>query len=174
MPGDRDHVEALEPALDALELDRVAIVGNSMSGATATRFAAYQPERVSHLIPMGSPGPGVNQFGPPNYLTEGIRILVRAYLEPSQANFQVTVGALAHDPALAEDAASAAGGWMEAALARPDHMENYNPALSTGELNGPPQLFQDLPSLLAKLTVPTLLVHGRGTTAPPTTRTRFG
>ena len=158
--GDRDHVEALELALDALELDQVAIVGNSLGGRTALRFTAHHPERVSHLIPMGAPAPGVNVLGPPNDKTDGILPLVRAYFDPSPANFQAMVGALAHDPALAEDV-DLARRRSEAALARPDHLENVRIALPRGDLNGPPQLFQALPPLLAELTVPTLIVHGR-------------
>ena len=109
---------------------------------------------------MGAPAPGVNVLGPPNDKTEGIFPLVRASFDPSPANFQAMVGALAHDPALAEDA-DLARRRSEAALARPDHLENMRLALSSGDLNGPPQLFQDLPPLLAELTVPTLIVHGR-------------
>ncbi|MFD5127585.1 alpha/beta fold hydrolase [Streptomyces olindensis] len=85
---------------------------------------------------------------------------MRAYFDPSPADFQAMVGALAHDPALAEDA-DLARARSEAALARPDHLENMRLSLSSGDLNGPPQLFQDLPPLLAELTVPTLIVHGR-------------
>jgi 2-hydroxy-6-oxonona-2,4-dienedioate hydrolase len=158
--GDRDHVEALELALDALELDQVAIVGNSLGGSTALRFTAHHPERVSHLIPMGAPAPGVNVLGPPNDKTEGIGALVRAYFDPSPSNFQAMIGALAHDPALAQDA-DLARRRSDAALARPDHLENVRLALPRGDLNGPPQLFQALPPLLAELTVPTLIVHGR-------------
>ncbi|GAA2311345.1 alpha/beta fold hydrolase [Streptomyces hawaiiensis] len=160
VPGDRDHVEALELALDALELDQVAIVGNSLGGRTALRFTAHHPERVSHLIPMGAPAPGVNVLGPPNDKTEGILPLVRAYFDPSPENFQAMVRAFAYDPALAEDA-DLARRRSEAALARPDHLENMRLSLPSGDLNGPPQLFQALPPLLAELTVPTLIVQGR-------------
>lgn len=63
-PDDRDHLGALQLFLDALDLGRVALIGNSMGGMTALRFAAAHPERVSHLICMGSPAPGVNVFAP--------------------------------------------------------------------------------------------------------------
>ncbi len=36
--------------LDSLGLDRVAIVGHSMGGMVATRFAATYPDSVSHLV----------------------------------------------------------------------------------------------------------------------------
>ncbi|AVV44211.1 alpha/beta hydrolase [Streptomyces sp. ID05-04B] len=165
-PGDRDHVEALGLALDALGLDRVALIGNSMGGATTLRFTAEHPERVSHLVPMGANAPGTNMFGPPNHRSEGIRAIGRAYFDPSPANFQAMVGALANDPALAEDA-DLAQRRSEAALARPDHLENWKLSAPRGELNGPPQLYQAVPRLLGGLTVPTLLVHGRDDRAVP-------
>ena len=48
-----DHVAAF---LDALELDRVSLVGNSFGGAIALRLAAEQPERIRRLVLMGSMG----------------------------------------------------------------------------------------------------------------------
>jgi pimeloyl-ACP methyl ester carboxylesterase len=43
--------------MDALRIDRAAIVGWSMGGAVALNFATLHPERVTHVIPIGSPGP---------------------------------------------------------------------------------------------------------------------
>lgn len=159
-PGDRDHAEALLLALDALGLERVAIVGNSMGGATAVKFTAHHPDRVSHLIPMGANAPGQNIFGPPTRQSEGVRAIAKAYFEPTPANFQAMVGALTNDPALAADS-ELARRRSEAALARPDHLENWRAAVVTGELNGPPAEYERVPALLAGLSVPTLLVHGR-------------
>jgi 2-hydroxy-6-oxonona-2,4-dienedioate hydrolase len=113
-----------------------------------------------HLVPMGAPAPGVNQFGPPNYLTPGIQALSNAYFDPSPENFQAVVAALTNDPALAQDH-EIARQRSEAALARPDHLENWRLAAPKGEINGPPQRYAHVPGLLAQLSVPTLIVHGR-------------
>jgi pimeloyl-ACP methyl ester carboxylesterase len=43
-------VEDLETVLDALELDRAALVGSSMGAATAMAFALRHPERVPALV----------------------------------------------------------------------------------------------------------------------------
>jgi pimeloyl-ACP methyl ester carboxylesterase len=51
-PGVRalgDFVDQLAALLDALSLERVALVGFSMGGLVARAFAAAYPERVSHL-----------------------------------------------------------------------------------------------------------------------------
>ncbi|QBF33367.1 alpha/beta hydrolase [Thalassococcus sp. S3] len=42
--------------LDALSLDHVILIGNSMGGATALGVAVAQPERVDKLVLMGSAG----------------------------------------------------------------------------------------------------------------------
>jgi pimeloyl-ACP methyl ester carboxylesterase len=49
-------VEHLAGVLDALELPRVHLVGNSFGGALALRFAATRPARVDRLVLMGSVG----------------------------------------------------------------------------------------------------------------------
>jgi 2-hydroxymuconate-semialdehyde hydrolase len=51
--GWTDHVLGV---MDALEMERVALVGNSFGGAIALRFAVEHPERVSRLVLMGSVG----------------------------------------------------------------------------------------------------------------------
>lgn len=50
----RTVVTALEDVLDALEVDRVDLVGHSMGGQTALRFALEQPERVRRLALVGA------------------------------------------------------------------------------------------------------------------------
>lgn len=43
--------------MNALQIERAAIVGWSMGGAVALNFGTLYPERVTHLIPIGAPGP---------------------------------------------------------------------------------------------------------------------
>jgi 2-hydroxymuconate-semialdehyde hydrolase/2-hydroxy-6-oxo-octa-2,4-dienoate hydrolase len=71
-----DHVLGL---LDALELGRVALVGNSLGGRIALDIAERHPERISRMVLMGSPGVGMT-------VTDGLKAL-RAY-EPSPANMR--------------------------------------------------------------------------------------
>lgn len=66
-----DHVWAF---LDALGIERTAIVGNSLGGRIALQMATDHPERISRMVLMGSPGVGMTP-------TEGLAAL-RAY-EPS-------------------------------------------------------------------------------------------
>jgi pimeloyl-ACP methyl ester carboxylesterase len=45
--------------MDALDLDRAALVGNSFGGAVALSVAAVAPERVSALVLVSAPPPGM-------------------------------------------------------------------------------------------------------------------
>ncbi|HSL32726.1 MAG TPA: alpha/beta fold hydrolase [Candidatus Limnocylindrales bacterium] len=49
-------VEHVTEFLDALSIDRIHLVGNSMGGAIALAFAAAHPERVDRLVTMGTIG----------------------------------------------------------------------------------------------------------------------
>jgi pimeloyl-ACP methyl ester carboxylesterase len=46
--------EDVRGVMDALELDRAALVAHSLGGSVATRLAADEPERVSHLVYLDS------------------------------------------------------------------------------------------------------------------------
>ena len=54
--GLRTWVDQLIGFLDALDLDRVSLVGNSFGGGLALRLAVEHPERVHRLALMGSVG----------------------------------------------------------------------------------------------------------------------
>src|SRR5580692_1752480 len=64
---------ALAGLLDELGLDRVHLVGNSLGGGTAVRFALRYPERAGRLVLMGPGGLSLNVFAPDP--TEGVRRL---------------------------------------------------------------------------------------------------
>lgn len=67
--GTRDAVgEHLRDVLDALGLDRVALVGHSLGGWRAARFAASHPERVKRLVLGAPPGMPVPGYSAPNML----------------------------------------------------------------------------------------------------------
>jgi 4,5:9,10-diseco-3-hydroxy-5,9,17-trioxoandrosta-1(10),2-diene-4-oate hydrolase len=61
---------ALASLLDNLEIDRVNLVGNSLGGGAAVRFALDYPARAAKLVLMGPGGLSLNVFAPDP--TEGI------------------------------------------------------------------------------------------------------
>ncbi|MET9992191.1 alpha/beta hydrolase [Streptomyces mutabilis] len=143
--------------MDALGLDKAALVGNSMGGVISIAAAARHPERISHLITMG---PGVFTNIPPLFTagdgpTEGIKILLQAYLDPSVETMKKLVSIMAFDPAMASDAIATER--ARATLARPDHIGNALQGFKSGKLTG----YQATPAEAAGITAPSLLIHGR-------------
>ena len=65
--------DALKDLLDELGIDRVHLVGNSLGGGTAVRFALRYPDRAARLVLMGPGGLSLNVFAPDP--TEGVRRL---------------------------------------------------------------------------------------------------
>lgn len=72
--GVRTWVAHVLDFLDALGLDKVSIVGNSMGGLVALHIAQRWPERVERMVLMGAPAPEMTP-------SEGL-LALRAY-EPS-------------------------------------------------------------------------------------------
>src|SRR6476620_9915260 len=56
--------DKLAALLDELGLERVHLLGNSLGGGTATRFALRYPKRVGRLVLMGPGGVQQNIFSP--------------------------------------------------------------------------------------------------------------
>jgi pimeloyl-ACP methyl ester carboxylesterase len=140
-----DHVWAF---LDALSLDRVSVVGNSLGGRLALQMAEDDSSRLNKMVLMGSPGVGMT-------VTEGLKAL-RGY-EPSPENMRALLtGYFAVDKSIITDhlvriryEASAAPGAHEAYRLMyfdPRH-DGSNLAITQEQVRA--------------VTVPTLLVHGR-------------
>ena len=148
---ERDHVRAALDLLDALDIEQAAFVGNSMGGMTSIRFATEHPERMSHLITMGPGSPGPILFGFGDGPTEGLKVLNKAYRDPSPEVMAELVDIMTFDPKFASP--ELARQRSEAALSRPDHLENFIAGIGR-------RPFIDL-AKLPDISVPTLLMHGR-------------
>ncbi|HEX4661510.1 MAG TPA: alpha/beta fold hydrolase [Streptosporangiaceae bacterium] len=72
--------EAVAGLLDKLGIGRVHLVGNSLGGGTAVRFALRYPGRVGRLVLMGPGGLSLNVFAPDP--TEGVKRLVEFAAPP--------------------------------------------------------------------------------------------
>ena len=71
---------ALAGLLDELGIDRVHLIGNSLGGGTAVRFALSYPERAARLVLMGPGGLSLNVFAPDP--TEGVKRLMEFSAPP--------------------------------------------------------------------------------------------
>jgi 2-hydroxy-6-oxo-octa-2,4-dienoate hydrolase len=135
--------------LDAVGVERALLVGNSFGGALSLATAVFAPERVSGLVLLGTPA---GEFP----MTEGLRS--GWYYEPSLANMRETLQRFPFDPAVVTDEMVAQ---RHVLSARPGAQEAFRrlipqPSGEEGELvRGPSAGF------LAKVAVPTVVLHGR-------------
>jgi 4,5:9,10-diseco-3-hydroxy-5,9,17-trioxoandrosta-1(10),2-diene-4-oate hydrolase len=92
--------EALAGLLDELGIDRVHLVGNSLGGGTAVRFALRFPERAGRLVLMGPGGLSLNVFAPDP--TEGVRRLMEfgAPPGPSREKMEAFLRVMVYDQSL--------------------------------------------------------------------------
>lgn len=150
-----DQGEAVKQLMDALDLDRAAIVGNSMGGGVGIIAAARWPERVSHLITMGSGVWGVNVLSPAG-MSEGFKVLFETYQEPTPANFKRLVQVMCFDPAFATD--ELAEQRSRAALQHPEHLRDWLERTMAGAGQ---DAFMAAAAALPKSTTPALVIHGR-------------
>jgi 4,5:9,10-diseco-3-hydroxy-5,9,17-trioxoandrosta-1(10),2-diene-4-oate hydrolase len=71
---------ALAGLLDGLGVGKVHLIGNSLGGGTAVRFALRYPERAGRLVLMGPGGLSLNVFAPDP--TEGVKRLMEFAAPP--------------------------------------------------------------------------------------------
>jgi pimeloyl-ACP methyl ester carboxylesterase len=90
---------AVERFLDGLGLDQVDIIGNSMGGVVATRFAIAQPDRVRRLVTIGGMGRNIFSPGP----GEGINLLVEFTEDPTRERLVTWLRSMVFDQTLVTD-----------------------------------------------------------------------
>ena len=146
------NAQTLKALLDALQLDKVHIVGNSMGGHSAVAFALSNPSRVGKLILMGGGTGGPSQFVP--MPTEGIKLLQGLYREPTIENLKKMMNVFVFDPSsMTEELFQAR---LDNMLARKDHLENFVKSLAAN-----PKQFPDQGPRLGEIAAPTLVIWGR-------------
>lgn len=134
--------------LDALELPRVSLVGNSFGGAIALRLAVGYPERVDKLVLMGSVGV---RFA----LTEALDA-VWGY-EPSLPNMRHLLDYFAYSRELVTDELAAV---RYRASIQPGFQESFGSMFPAPRQRWVDAMVTPDPQIAA-LTHPTLIVHGR-------------
>ncbi|MEV6223628.1 alpha/beta fold hydrolase [Nocardia fluminea] len=89
-------LDAVVRFVDALGLDSIDIIGNSMGGGVALNYAIAHPERVGKLVTIG--GIGRNLFSPgPG---EGIKLLQEFTEEPTRERLIQWLHSMVYDPAM--------------------------------------------------------------------------
>jgi 4,5:9,10-diseco-3-hydroxy-5,9,17-trioxoandrosta-1(10),2-diene-4-oate hydrolase len=95
--------DALAGLLDELGIKKVHLIGNSLGGGTAVRFALSYPDRAARLVLMGPGGLTLNVLAPDP--TEGIRRLMEfaAPPGPSRDKMAAFLRIMVHDQRLITD-----------------------------------------------------------------------
>lgn len=133
--------------LDALEIEKVHVVGNSFGGALAIALAIHTPERIDKLVLMGSVG---LEFE----LTEGLD-KTWGY-QPSIDNMRELLDIFAHDRSLVTDELAKLR--YEASI-RPGVQESYSSMFPAPRQNGINNLASDEKAISA-IKQETLIIHG--------------
>lgn len=146
--GPRQWLDHLLGFLDALDLPKVSVVGNSFGGALALRLATVAPDRVDRLVLMGSAGVSFP-------ITAGLESVWG--FEPSLPAMRRLLRVFTYDSArLGDDLAEL----RLAAATRPGVQEAY-----ASMFPAPRQRMVDVLAVdedrIAALRHPTLIVHGR-------------
>ncbi|WP_421955275.1 alpha/beta fold hydrolase [Polaromonas sp.] len=146
------NASALKSLMDAIGLEKVHIIGNSMGGHSAVAFALANPKRVGKLVLMGGGTGGASPFVP--MPTEGIKLIGALYRAPTIENLKRMMNVFVYDASsLTEELMQTR---LTNLLARRDHLENF---VKSAEAN--PKQFPDVGHRLGEISAPTLLVWGR-------------
>jgi 4,5:9,10-diseco-3-hydroxy-5,9,17-trioxoandrosta-1(10),2-diene-4-oate hydrolase len=151
----RFAADALKDLLDELAIDRIHLLGNSLGGGTAMRFALEYPDRVGRLVLMGPGGASVNLFHADP--TEGVKRLMDFGAAPSAEAMRAFISTmvvnqdLVTDELVAERLADATAPGAQKAMASMG-MSFWNPDTMEDGL-----LWREA----HRLTRPTLLTWGR-------------
>ncbi|GAB2860370.1 4,5:9,10-diseco-3-hydroxy-5,9,17-trioxoandrosta-1(10),2-diene-4-oate hydrolase [Nocardioides pacificus] len=97
----RFSADALAALLDELGIERIHLLGNSLGGGTAVRFALEHPKRVGRLILMGPGGLSLNLFHADP--TEGIKRLYDFAGNPSREALRAFISTMVVNQALVTD-----------------------------------------------------------------------
>jgi len=87
--------------LDELGIERIHLLGNSLGGGTAARFAIEHPKRVGRLVLMGPGGLNLNVLSADP--TEGVQRLMDFGANPSREALRAFISTMVVDQSLVTD-----------------------------------------------------------------------
>jgi pimeloyl-ACP methyl ester carboxylesterase len=147
------NARAIKALMDALDIDKAHLVGNSMGGGSALGFAVEYPERLDKMILMGSGGVGRTSLFTPLPM-EGIKLLFGVYRDPSLENLKKMLDVFVYDSsALTEELVNLR---HRSILANPQHLENFLKSIDLSKFQ-----MGDFTANLPDITHPTLITWGR-------------
>jgi len=146
------NARALKGLMDAIDVEKAHIIGNSMGAHSTVAFALANPKRVGKLVLMGGGTGGVSSFVPGP--TEGIKLIGALYREPTLENLQRMMNVFVYDTSnLTPELITSR---LDNMLTRRDHLDNF---VHSSEAN--PRQFPDVGYRLPEIAAPTLAIWGR-------------
>ncbi|MBF6478419.1 alpha/beta fold hydrolase [Nocardia cyriacigeorgica] len=158
-------LEAVGRFVDALGLDRVDIIGNSMGGGVALNYAIAQPDKVGKLVTIGGIGKNIFSPGP----GEGIKLLQEFTENPTRARLIEWLHSMVYDPALVTEELIEER-WTQAT--DPETLDSARRMYSKAAFTAMVRAMEasDAPppwAMLHKVKAPTLLTWGRDDRVSP-------
>ncbi|ROO85611.1 2-hydroxymuconate semialdehyde hydrolase [Actinocorallia herbida] len=142
------RIEALLELVDALGLEKVVLVGNSMGGMYSLRIAQLRPELVDRIILMGSGGmPGLAP-------APGLIKLITYFDDPTVEAMADLLIQFVHDKSAFGDKVEEVAAERMPIVRRPWIEEGHRAMFA-------PEMLTFAPEELAEIDLPTLVVHGR-------------
>lgn len=147
------NARAVYALMQALDIDKAHLVGNSMGGLTALNFALAYPERVDRLVLMGSAGLGQSLIQPSPQ--EGIKLLMKLYQQPCEQTLREMIDIFVFDPSqMTEEMIQSR---LKAMQDGDEHLGNF----VESQQRNPQSLFVDLTPRLGEIQAKTLVIWGR-------------
>lgn len=158
-------LEAVGRFVDALGLDRVDIIGNSMGGGVALNYAIAQPNKVGKLVTIGGIGKNIFSPGP----GEGIKLLQEFTENPTRSRLIEWLHSMVYDPALVTEELIEER-WTQAT--DPETLDSARRMYSKAAFTAMVRAMEasDAPppwAMLHKVKAPTLLTWGRDDRVSP-------
>lgn len=158
-------LEAVGRFVDALGLDRVDIIGNSMGGGVALNYAIAQPNKVGKLVTIGGIGKNIFSPGP----GEGIKLLQEFTENPTRPRLIEWLHSMVYDPALVTEELVEER-WTQAT--DPETLDSARRMYSKAAFSAMVRAMEasDAPppwAMLHKVKAPTLLTWGRDDRVSP-------
>ncbi|THF60351.1 alpha/beta fold hydrolase [Pseudothauera rhizosphaerae] len=147
------NARAVKGLMDALDIGRAHLVGNSMGGASSLAFATEYPERLGKMILMGPAGLGASHFHA--LPMEGIKLLFQLYREPTLENLKRMIQVFVFDPGRISD--DLLRERYDNMMRSPEHLSNWVKVFQ----DNPRSIAADYSSRLPEIKAETLVTWGR-------------
>ena len=155
------QARAIKVLMDELQIEKAALVGNSMGSVITLNLAVDYNERVSHIVAMGAAigGLGLPMSLSPAGPTAGMQVLVETYRNPTTDNFRRLCEVMVFDSSFVTEQLLAER--AKSANDNPNHLRNFLRRAELGKMTPKKDEATNLAAALPMVKTPALIIHGR-------------